>query len=90
MEAWDFILAVMASSVSVACLILAVVSVWHAWRAHEDEEVHSIFIVGPLVLGPQALIFGVYGCPEAWVFVGTVAVVGILFLTAHSIIKSVH
>lgn len=90
MEAWDFLSAVLASSLSVGCLVLAGCSVWYGLRAHEEEEIQPLFLIGPIICVPQAFIFGSYGCAEAWVFVGVVTIVGAVLLCMRSILESAH
>jgi hypothetical protein len=90
MEAWRFILAVLASSLSVGCLILAGLSVRYGLREHDRGEMDSIFLIAPLIFLPQSLIFGFYGCAEAWVFVGVVTVVGAVLLCMRSVLESVN
>jgi hypothetical protein len=90
MEAWDLISAVLASSMSVGSLVLGGWSLWYGFKGNRDDEIQSLFFIGPLVFVPQSIIFGFYGCAEAWVFVGVVTFVGAVLLCMRSILESVN
>jgi hypothetical protein len=90
MEAWRFMLAVLASSVSVGCLIAGGLSVWYGLRGRIEGEMDSLLLMGPIIFVPQSIIFGFYGCAEAWVFVGVVTVVSAILLCMRSVLESAH
>ncbi len=90
MDALDFVTAVLASSVSVGCLSMVGWSVWYGLRPDGEDETQSLYLLGALVCVPPAILFGFYGCAEAWVFVVTVTALGSLFLWMRSGLEKVN
>ena len=87
MTGWDMIVSVIATCMSVGCLVSGLWSLLYGTGAGSDDEIHSLYIGLSFLSIPPAILFGFYGCAESWIFVGVTSSIGTLFYRVRLLIE---
>ena len=78
---------VLAASISVGSLTIAVWCWFQGLVTHREDELHSLIFFMGLLLLPLAVLFGMMAGAEAWVFVGVIWFASVFIFSVRSLLR---
>lgn len=75
------------SGVSLGCIALSGRALNDALFGKEHDEVQTLSVLVSPLMALFAVTFGIHTCPESWIIVGVVAVVGGLLRSVRTLLE---